>query len=470
MSPSCSASPAGVTFAKLVRGEVLRIREYSFIEAADSIGCSRPRILVRHILPQTFGLILVNATLTMGQMIISEATLSFLGLGVPAPTPTLGGILADAQQTFFAAWWIVVFPGGRAHADHTRDQHRRGPSARLLRAPGVGLPMSTAEAGALLSVRNLRTVIDTPHGSFPVVDDVSFELHSGHVLGIVGESGSGKTLLSMSILGLLPKNARIDAGTVLLGGRDLRGLSERELRGVRGRRIGMIFQEPQTSFDPLYTVGDQIEESIRRHSSRGRRQARARAVELLDTVGIPRPDLVFGQYPFQLSGGLRQRAMIAMALAPGPELLIADEPTTALDVTIQAQILELLKGLQRETGIAVLFISHHLGVIAEVADEVMVMYGGQLMEHASVERLFDEPAHPYTRSLLDARPTLSGVPSRLRAIPGQVPSLESRPSGCPFHPRCDKALEICARERPTWRHIGENRHVACWLHAAGGAR
>ena len=224
--------------------------------------------------------------------------------------------------------------------------------------------MSSREAGVLLSIRSLRTVIETPRGTFPVVDNVSFDLRNGQVLGIVGESGSGKTLLSMSILGLLPKTARIEAGEVLLDGKNLSGLSERELRGVRGKQIGMIFQEPQTSFDPLFTIGEQIAESVRRHSGLGRREARSRAIELLDTVGIPRPDLVCDDYPFQLSGGMRQRAMIAMALAPGPQLLIADEPTTALDVTIQAQILALLKKLQRESGIAVLFISHHLGVIA----------------------------------------------------------------------------------------------------------
>ena len=327
--------------------------------------------------------------------------------------------------------------------------------------------MSNQETGILLRVRNLRTVVDTVHGTFPAVDDVSFDLSSGAVLGIVGESGSGKTLLSLSILGLLPKRARIDGGEVLLDGRNLCGLSERELRGVRGRRIGMVFQEPLTSFDPLYTIGDQIAESVRRHSGLSRKQARARTEELLDTVGIARPDLVSDEYPHQLSGGMRQRAMIAMALAPDPQLLIADEPTTALDVTIQAQILALLGKLQHERGIAVLFISHNLGVIAEVVDEVMVMYGGQVMEHTDVERLFDAPAHPYTRSLLEARPRLDGDRARLRAIPGQVPSLESRPSGCPFHPRCDRALKICARERPATPAVGASQRVACWLHGQG---
>ncbi|MEI6875427.1 MAG: ABC transporter ATP-binding protein, partial [Spirochaetota bacterium] len=263
------------------------------------------------------------------------------------------------------------------------------------------------------------------------------------------------------------KTARIEGGEVLLSRREISGLSERELRGLRGSQIGMVFQEPQTSFDPLYTIGDQIAESLRWHSGLSGREARSRTIELLDTVGIPRPDLAFDQYPFQQSGGLRQRAMIAMALAPGPRLLIADEPTTALDVTIQAQILALFKKLRGESGIAVLFVSHNLGVIAEVADEVLVMYGGQTMERTGVERLFDEPAHPYTRSLMEARPTLDGAVSRLRAIPGQVPSLESRPSGCPYHPRCEEAMEVCSRERPPARQIGENQLVACWLYGQG---
>ncbi len=328
----------------------------------------------------------------------------------------------------------------------------------------VGAAATGMSAKPLLEVRNLRTVIDTAHGTFPAVDDVSFTLERGAVLGIVGESGSGKSMLALSLLGLLPSKARIESGQALLGGKDLCALSERELRSVRGRRIGMIFQEPLTSFDPLYTIGDQIAESLRRHSGLGSKQARVQAVDLLSTVGIPRPELAYDEYPFQFSGGMRQRAMIAMALAPDPELLIADEPTTALDVTIQAQILELLKQLQRERGIAVLFISHNLGVIAEIADEVMVMYGGQVMERTEVERLFDTPAHPYTQSLLEARPALDRAPSRLRAIPGQVPSLESRPAGCPFHPRCGRALAICTRERPPVSILGSDQEAACWLH------
>lgn len=325
--------------------------------------------------------------------------------------------------------------------------------------------MSKQDADTILSVRGLRTTIATPHGVFPAVDGASLDLKRGRVLGVVGESGSGKTMLAMSVLGLLPKAARIEAGEIVLEGRDLRGLNERELRNVRGKRVGMVFQEPLTSFDPLYTIGDQIAESLRRHAGLDRETARARAVELLDTVGIPRSESVYDEYPFQLSGGMRQRAMIAMALAPEPGILIADEPTTALDVTIQAQILELLISLQKERGIAVLIVSHNLGVIAEIADEVMVMYGGQVMERTDVDGLFDAPAHPYTRALLEARPTLDRAVERLKAVPGQVPSLETRPSGCPFHPRCARAMEICARERPPLRALGSGREAACHLYA-----
>jgi len=323
-------------------------------------------------------------------------------------------------------------------------------------------------ADLLLRVRHLRTVLDAPGGPLPVVDDVSFDLEKGKVLGIVGESGSGKTMLVLSLLGLLPGRARVESGEILLGGQNLTGLSEREFGAVRGRRIGMVFQEPLTSFDPLYTVGDQIAEGLRRHLGLDRRQARVRSVELLDAVGIARASQVYDSYPFQLSGGMRQRALIAMALGPEPELLIADEPTTALDVTIQAQILTLLKDLQRDRGIGVLFVSHNLGVIAEVADEVMVLYGGQVMERSGIDALFDRPAHPYTRALLEARPSLSGEVTRLRSVPGQVPSLDGRPSGCPFHPRCSRATAACTVNRPVLVGSGGGQAAACWNLATGG--
>ncbi len=319
-------------------------------------------------------------------------------------------------------------------------------------------------SGTLLSVRNLRTVFDTPRGVVPAVDDVSFDLERGKSMGIVGESGSGKTQLALSIIGLLSDGARIDDGEIWFDGKDVLTLAERERRRIRGGEIAMIFQEPMTSLDPLYTVGDQIAEGVRLHQRLRRAQAVERAVELLDMVGIARPRQLVAQYPASLSGGMRQRVMIAMALACNPQLLIADEPTTALDVTIQAQIIELIRTLQENLGVAVLFISHDLGVIAEVAHDVSVMYAGQLVERTTVEVLFDAPAHPYSRSLLEARPTLRQGRTALRPIPGEAPNPFVKPSGCPFHPRCPHAMEVCGERRPRRFRLEAAHEVYCWLH------
>ena len=315
----------------------------------------------------------------------------------------------------------------------------------------------------LIRVHNLRTVFDTHSGEAVALDAVDFELRAGEVLGVVGESGSGKTLLSLSILGLLPATARIAGGEIVFEGRNLSSFSPSEMRNFRGGGVGMIFQEPMTSFDPVYTIGNQIAESVRQHLGLGRIATRNRVLELLDKVGLPDPHSCYHQYPFQLSGGMRQRAMIAMSLAPNPKLLIADEPTTALDVTIQAQILELLKKLQQDMDIALLFISHDLGVIAEVADNVMVMYGGQVMEHAPIDRLFDQAAHPYTRALMEARPRLNGDIRQLQAIGGQAPGIESRPDGCPFHPRCTLAMDVCRLSRPPQYTVEPTHIAACHL-------
>ena len=322
----------------------------------------------------------------------------------------------------------------------------------------------------LLRIKNLSAAFVIDGEPVPILDSVGFDLHRGEVLGIVGESGSGKTILCLSLLGLLPQGARITGGELIFDGQRLGGFSPGKIQGLRGREIGMIFQEPMTSFDPVYTIGSQISESLRRHRGLDRRSARQSTVELLSKVGIADPDSRYDEYPFQLSGGMRQRAMIAMALAPNPKLLIADEPTTALDVTIQAQVLELLKELQQETGITMLFISHNLGVIAEVAGEVLVMYAGRMMERAPVERLFDDPMHPYTRALMAARPRLQGKVEPLRAIGGQAPGLGAAPPGCPFQPRCASAMEICAAERPVFRTIDLHQHTACHLYNDEEAR
>jgi peptide/nickel transport system ATP-binding protein len=323
----------------------------------------------------------------------------------------------------------------------------------------------------LLEVRDLVTRFDTDRGSLDAVAGVSFELAAGGTLGVVGESGCGKSVMSLSIMGLLPEPpGRIVGGQILFEGRDLRGLAPRELRGLRGSAISMIFQEPMTSLNPVYSCGRQIMESVQLHQGLNRSQARARAIELLELVGIPAPDRRVDSYPHELSGGMRQRVMIAIAIACGPRLLIADEPTTALDVTIQAQILELLARLQRELSMGIILITHDLGVVAEFVDEVIVMYAGKVVERARTAELFEQPRHPYTRGLLASvpglrEPIVAGARKRLPTIEGMVPDLLHLPTGCRFRSRCPLAMPICAEREPTLERVGDSQ-VACFAAVA----
>ncbi len=314
----------------------------------------------------------------------------------------------------------------------------------------------------LLSVRNLRTVFGTMQGEVTAVDDVSFDVVPGEVLGIVGESGSGKSVTALSIMGLLPQPpGRVAGGEILFEGRDLLKLSPGALRQMRGAAIGMIFQEPMTSLNPVFTIGDQISETIRVHERIGAQAARARAIEMLEKVGIPSPARRVDDYPHQLSGGMRQRVMIAMALSCSPKLLLADEPTTALDVTIQAQILDLLRDLQQEFHMAIVIITHNLGVIAEFADRVAVMYAGRIAEQGPVGQIFDAPTHPYTIGLLSSTPDMISEEPRLRTIPGTLPSLYELPRGCRFAPRCSRRIDACETGRPAMRDVGAGHQAAC---------
>jgi oligopeptide/dipeptide ABC transporter ATP-binding protein len=316
----------------------------------------------------------------------------------------------------------------------------------------------------LLELRDLRTHFHTDDGIVRAVDGVSFELREGETLAVVGESGSGKSVTSLSIMRLLPKpQGRVVGGEIRFRGRDLLALSEDGMRRLRGREISMIFQEPMTSLNPVFSCGDQVAEVLELHERLPRAQAFARAVELLRMVGIAEPAQRAREYPHQLSGGMRQRVMIAMALACKPAVLIADEPTTALDVTIQAQILELLQRLRQELGMAVLFITHDLGVVAETADQVAVMYAGQVVEYGEVVPLFDRPGHPYTAGLLASLPRPGARRERLRVIPGGVPDPARFPEGCRFHPRCPIAQERCRREVPELVTQPDGRRVRCWL-------
>ena len=323
--------------------------------------------------------------------------------------------------------------------------------------------MSRERPGPLLEVRELRTVFGTDEGEFVAVDGVSFEVDAGRTLGLVGESGCGKSVTSLSIMGLVPSPGRIGGGEVIFDGEDLLRLPPPAMRELRGNRMSMIFQEPMTSLNPAFTIGDQVTEVILRHRDVSAAEARQQAIAMLRRVRIPSPEQRYHDHPHRLSGGMRQRVMIAMALALSPRLLIADEPTTALDVTIQAQILELMRALREETGTAIVLITHDLGVIAEVADEVAVMYAGRIVERAPVVALFAQPQHPYTIGLLGSIPQLHVEQDRLAAIEGQVPNASAPVSGCRFHPRCPFAVERCRSEIPPLREIAPAHAAACWL-------
>ncbi len=322
-----------------------------------------------------------------------------------------------------------------------------------------------AKPDRLLEVNDLKTYFDTDEGTVKAVDGVTFHIDRGETLGVVGESGSGKSVASLSIMRLIPTPpGRIAGGEILFEGQDLAKKSEREMRRIRGNEISMIFQEPMTSLNPVYTVGDQIAEAIVLHQGKSYREAIKLSIDMLDLVGIPEPAKRVKNYPHQMSGGMRQRVMIAMALSCGPKLLIADEPTTALDVTIQAQILDLMRNLQREIGMSILFITHDLGVVAEMADRVVVMYAGRAVEEGDVKDIFADPKMPYTLGLMHSIPRVDRAAvqqERLQAIPGNVPNPLYLPEGCAFHPRCRFAVDACKEAVPALEDSGDGHMVRC---------
>jgi peptide/nickel transport system ATP-binding protein/oligopeptide transport system ATP-binding protein len=321
--------------------------------------------------------------------------------------------------------------------------------------------------GALLEVRGLKTYFHIGKAVVKSVDDVSFTLKKGRTIGIVGESGCGKSVTSLSILRLIEgPSGKIESGVINFKGRNLLGLSEKEMEKIRGGQIAMVFQEPMTSLNPVYTVGHQIMEAIRLHNKVTLREAREQALAMLKLVNIPLPEKRLGEFPHELSGGMRQRVMIAMALCCKPDLLICDEPVTALDVTIQAQILELIKNLQKETRTAVIMISHDMGVIAEIADDVMVMYAGKAVEYSDADSIFERPLHPYTEGLLSCIPRIDFDRETLNVIPGTVPAFDSMPPGCSFSPRCKYAKSICA-EAPPELYEHDGCRVRCFKYTRG---
>ncbi len=327
------------------------------------------------------------------------------------------------------------------------------------------------QGSALLDVRELKTCFHTHQGAITAVDGVSFRVNRGEVVAIVGESGCGKSITAFSIMGLLTPPGSVDGGEILFEGRDIASMTRDDMRDIQGNKISMIFQEPLTSLNPLLTIGLQLDESVRLHLKLGKADARERSLEMLRKVGMPRPEAVHAQYPHELSGGMRQRVMIAMALSCNPALLLADEPTTALDVTIQAQILELMKDLRTGSQMTIVLITHDLGVVAEMADRVIVMYAGQIVEQGDVFSLFSDPKHPYTKGLLNSTPKIHEIKDELEPIKGTVPTLTSMPRGCRFHPRCPYVFDKCVQDAPALQDLtSADRQVRCWLHESGGAQ
>lgn len=466
------------SFVRLLRGEVIAVREETFIEAARSLGARSRRLLARHVAPNVASPVIIQIALALGFALLAEAGLSYLGIGEQPPTPSWGGMLQEGFNFIGTSPWALVFPGlaimltvlafnlvadglrdslGRERPRGARlvqtsaDERAMGRLARL-RAQGRAaaveqVPAGSPRSGPLLEVRGLEVAFRTRRGWTPVVEDAAFSVERGRTLGLVGESGSGKTVSALAVMGLLPPRASKVAGSVRFEGRELTALSPGALRRVRGDEIAMIFQEPMTSLNPAFTVGNQIAEQVRTHRQLSRGEAWKVAVEMLDRVEIPQAASRARDYPHAFSGGMRQRVMIAMALSCSPKLLLADEPTTALDVTTQAQIIELLHQLQQQEDMAMIFVTHDLGVIADVADDVVVMYAGQIVEHAAAAELFRRPRHPYTEALLDSIPQLAQPGQPLHAIPGMVPRPEQFPTGCRFHPRCAYAEPRCS-ERP----------------------
>ncbi len=470
------------TMSRLVRAQTLAVREETFIEASVSIGTPMRRILIKRVLPNAASPIIVQSSIYVGGAILLEASLSILGIGVPPGSAAWGSMLEEAFQSIYTDTANVVIPGAAIAiavlaanllGDGLRDAlgldagHRYGARTRmgLTLAPGGERGRETdatqatapADTAPLLDVRGLTVEVRTEHGLFPVVEDVSFELRHGEVLGLVGESGSGKTVTSLSLMRLLPSPPfRVASGRVLFEGDDLLQRSIHQMRAIRGRDIAMIFQDPMAALNPSMQMGHQIAEAVRLHRNVRRAAAQKRAVEMLDRVGIPDARARARSFPHEFSGGMRQRAMIAMALSCSPKVLIADEPTTALDVTIQAQILELLAELREEFGLSIIFVTHDLGVVADFCDRVLVMYAGQIVEQAEIHRLFEHPSHPYSDALLAAMPRLTDRDKELVTIPGSVPTIESFPSGCRFHPRCRLAVEECAAGAVSLVEVGDS--------------
>ncbi len=480
---------------RVIRSAVLLVREELYVAAARTAGVKEWKIVVRHVLPRVAGPIIVQASIWGGIALGVETGLSFLGVGVAAPAPSWGGAIYDASQLVYQDAFMLVPTGGvvfftilafaflgdavrdatfegwsagaRQKAMRRRRWGRRKLSADSSSADQGGLAEAVdpqpalVDRDAILTVSHLSVIFESFDRVFKVVDDVSFTLHAGEVLGIVGESGSGKSVTALSILGILPPALKVSDGSIVMDGVDLKGLSEKQMAAHRGSDIAIVFQEPMSCLDPSFSVGSQVAEVVRRHEGLSRRAAKARVIELFEQVRLPGAATIAKRFPHELSGGMAQRVCIALALAGRPKVLVADEPTTALDVTVQSEILGLLRTLQAETGMSILLVTHDWGVVADLCDRAVVMYAGHIVEQATVEQLFLRPNHPYTRGLQLCNPALVGEEEKLPSIPGSVPAPHNWPSGCRFFDRCSFATPECATTEVRLSRGDNDRLVRC---------
>jgi peptide/nickel transport system permease protein len=466
-----------IIYARVVRSRVLTEREKNYAWAARALGASRWRVLLRYIVPNVWQSVPLIGMLNLGFFVIVEALLSFLSLGLSPPTPSWGAILSDGRQYMMITPWMAIFPGvaiivtvlsinlaADGLADYFDPKLRHGAFRRRPLPPHATVSDDVSTQAPLLSVRDLTTVFPMGEATIHAVKGVSFDLQRGQVLGVVGESGSGKSTLGLSIIQLLDAPGRVTEGEIVFQGRDLARIDNEEMGKIRGARIGMIFQDPGASLNPVLTVGSQLKETLRRHRRLAPAAAQATARDGLVTVGIADPDRVLRAYPFQLSGGMQQRVMIALAMASEPQLLILDEPTSALDVTTQAQLLDELESVRTRFGTSIVFITHDIALLGDFADFILVMYAGQLCEIGPRDEIVDRPRHPYTQALIGAveRAHAPGT-NRLVAIPGDPPDPTRLAPGCPFAPRCPFAMPVCQEVNPVPVTVGSGHGVACHL-------
>lgn len=469
-------------FARLTRGVSMAEKQELYVSAAKITGLSQPTILRRYVLPNVVPVLIVQLAITAAQVLLVAAVLSFLGVGSPPDSYDWGAMLNQARTPMYDSPWQIV-PAGLAIVltvlafnlvgDGIRDAVGRDHSTNALRAHRARKSDTSATASEitpavgqeqpLLSARMLSVAFPAADGEISIVSNVTLDVRSGETVAIVGESGSGKTMTALALLGLVPVPGRVSAGRVMFNGQDVTNLSEREWRAIRGKDIGFVFQEPTTTLNPSRTIGAHFVEVLGCHLGMAKRAASQRAVDLLRLVRVAEPERRLHEYPHQLSGGMAQRVALALAICCEPKLLIADEPTTALDVTVQGQVLDLIKEMQTRLGMAMLLVTHDLGVVAEMADSVSVMYAGEIVESARSEVIFGSPQHPYTQALLATIPQSENGASDLPVIPGLVPPPTAWPRGCRFNPRCDLCESICLEDKPAMSLVADDHEVRCFV-------